>query len=272
MGKRICYILPVPKTRSRQLSSTFLRPILTLGVVAAAVVTSAVVAADPGDAHALDLGSSSSARCTATAAAQHGWGTPDHADDFNSLSNWHVYEGAGHAGNGSRTRDAVSISDGALAITSSINGDSGGVTPTWAGRKYGRWEICARTTIASPNWHAVALLWPDAEDWPVGGEVDFMEIVDATRQAVQYNLHYGAQDTVETHTTFVDATAWHSWAVEWTPTHIAVFRDGVQWAISTDPARFPPRAMHLALQLDNFGGIIVPTGQMFVDRVAEYGI
>lgn len=56
------------------------------------------------------------------------------------------------------------------------------------------------------------------------------------------------------------------------PQYIAVYRDGVQWARSTDVNRLPPRSMHLALQLDNFGGLTFPTGQMFVDWVAEYGI
>lgn len=137
---------------------------------------------------------------------------------------------------------------------------------------YGRWEVCARSTIAAPTWHSVALLWPDAEDWPVGGEVDFMEISDPFRVSVEYNLHYGAENNVENHRTLTNATAWHNWAVEWTPQHIAVFLDGRQWAISTDVSRLPPRPMHLALQLDNFGGMTVPTGQLLVDRVAEYSL
>jgi hypothetical protein len=28
--------------------------------------------------------------------------------------------------------------------------------------------------------------------------------------------------------------------------------------------------MHLALQLDNYGGVTFPTGSLYVDRVAEY--
>ncbi|NDK90066.1 glycoside hydrolase family 16 protein [Gordonia desulfuricans] len=248
--------------------TTALRPLLAAGIAAAALTY-----VNTPDAEALDLGSSSStAGCTTTAASTHGWGTAEHYDGFSSLSNWSAYDGAGHDGNGRRSPSAVSISDGALTITSTIDGTSGGVTPKWGGRKYGRWEICSRATVASPTWHAVALLWPDAEDWPVGGEVDFMEIADATRSTVQYNLHYGAANNVESHTTWGDATNWHAWAVEWTPQYIAVYRDGVQWARSTDVNRLPPRSMHLALQLDNFGGLTFPTGQMFVDWVAEYGI
>ncbi|MFC8315038.1 glycoside hydrolase family 16 protein [Gordonia sp. NPDC057258] len=227
--------------------------------------------------HQLGVGSSSadSERCTATAAQRGGWGSPsrlDHFDTAASLDNWWIYDGPGHDGNGRRTPEAVSVSDGNLIITARADGSSGGMAVKGGGSKYGRWEICARATVAAPTWHAVALLWPDANDWPVGGEIDFMEIIDPLRRTVEYNLHYGAQDDIEHHRVDVDATKWHSWAVEWTPRRIAVFLDGVLWAQSTDVSRFPPRSMHLCLQVDNFGGVTVPGGQMFVDRVAEYPV
>ena len=259
--------LTPPLSLPRRLSALPVRTLLTIAIAVGATLTTGA-----SDAHALDFGSSSSGRCTQTAAATLGWGTAARSDDFTSLNNWSVYEGTGHDGNGRRTAASVAISDGALTITSSANGDSGGVSANWGGRKYGRWEVCARTTVSSPNWHAVALLWPDAEDWPVGGEVDFMEISDAISTVVQYNLHYGAANNVESHSTITDAYTWHSWAVEWTPNHIAVFRDGTEWARTTDTSRLPPRSMHLALQLDNFGGLLIPTGQLLVDRVAEYGL
>ena len=224
---------------------------------------------------AMAVGSSESASCTTTAAAQHGWGSPEHSDDFDSaasLDRWALYDGPGHDNNGRRTPDAVSVSNGSLVITADTAGNTGGLTPKWGGRKYGRWEICARSTIAGPAWTAAALLWPDAEDWPAGGEVDFMEISDGTRQTASYFLHYGPQNGLEQHHTIVNSSQWHSWAVEWTPQHIKVFLDGKNWATSSNVDRLPPRPMHLTLQLDNFGGITFPAGQMYVERVAEYGI
>ncbi|MEE4022079.1 glycoside hydrolase family 16 protein [Gordonia sp. PKS22-38] len=214
-------------------------------------------------------------KCAASAADTHGWGSPARSDQFTgaaSLNDWHLYDGPGHDGNGRRTPDAVSVSGGDLVIRSDLRGNSGGLTPRWSGQKYGRWEICARSTMAAFAWHPVALLWPVAEDWPVGGEIDFMEISDPWRQRVEYNLHYGAANHVEQHVTRVNATRWHSWAVEWTPQRIAVYRDGVQWAVSTDTGRLPPRPMRLALQLDYFGGPTFPTGAMFVDWVNVYGL
>jgi licheninase len=60
--------------------------------------------------------------------------------------------------------------------------------------------------------------------------------------------------------------------VEWTPERIAVFVDGQQWAESTDTSRFPPRPMHLCLQLDNFGGDTSAGGQLDVDWARQYSL
>lgn len=241
---------------------------MLLAVVAVLVLTGG---------HHLGVGSSSAdaERCTSTAAQRGGWGTPSRSDPFDteaSLDNWWIYDGPGHAGNGRRTPEAVTVSDGTLVITAHPDGSSGGMAVRGGGSMYGRWEVCARASVAAPTWHAVALLWPDDNDWPVGGEIDFMEMIDPLRRTVEYNLHYGAQDDIEHHRVDVDATAWHAWAVEWTSRRIAVYLDGEMWAQSTDVSRFPPGPMHLCLQLDSFGGPTVPGGEMQVDWVAEYPV
>ena len=211
------------------------------------------------------------ARCTTTAAAVNGWGTPNRQDDFNDprLPGWHLYDGPGHDGNGRRTPAAVSVTEGTLTITGAPNGDSGGMG--WdSGQMYGRWEVCARSPQAAPGYHSVLLLWPDAEDWPIGGEVDFMEAIDPTRQSVEGWLHYGAEDHRVGGAVNVDATQWHSWAVEWTPKMITMYLNGNPWWTTTDIATFPPRALHLCLQVDNFGGDIAAGGQQLVDWVRQY--
>ncbi|WP_422745662.1 glycoside hydrolase family 16 protein [Mycobacterium sp. WMMD1722] len=216
---------------------------------------------------------SSNGNCAATAADTQGWGVPDREAGFDApsaLNDWWLYDGPGHDGNGRRTPAAISVADGELTIAGDAVGNSGGMAWRGGGQMYGRWEVCARSTVAAETYHSVALLWPDANDWPIGGEVDFMEIVTADRQRVDYNLHYGSDDRREGHQTFVDATQWHSWAVEWTPERIAVFVDGQQWAQSTDPSRFPPRSMHLCLQLDDFGGDTGAGGQLAVDWARQY--
>ena len=212
--------------------------------------------------------------CARTAAAQQGWGATSRADDFSgpsSLSNWQIYDGPGHNGNGRRTPDAISVRDSALTIKGDAKGNSGGMA--WSpGQYYGRWEVCAKSSPAADAYHALLLLWPDDDDWPSGGEIDFMEVVDPTRRGSEFWLHYGPDDKREFGNLHVDATQWHSWAVEWTPWRIAAFVDGDMWWETTNVAHFPPRRMHLCIQLDNTGGDTGTGTSMSVDWARQYWI
>ena len=241
------------------------------GAVVSSVICLAASACDlPGTAPA----HSSNGHCSITAAAVHGWGEPNRDDYFNdpsALAGWTVYNGAGHAGNGRRTPDAVSVADGVLTITGDSNGNSGGLA--WLpGQLHGRWEACVKSSPAPESYHSLVLLWPDAEDWPLGGEIDFMEIVDPARQAVEFWIHYDADGKKEKSMVQVDATQWHSYAVEWTPSRIVYFVDGEpRWEIA-DPSRIPPRPMHLCIQLDYFGGDAGQGAQQMVDWVRQYDL
>jgi beta-glucanase (GH16 family) len=189
-----------------------------------------------------------------TAAETFKWGKPNRADEFDGGkpgAGWYIYDGAGHNGQGRRSPSAVSVGAGILTIT----GDSSGTTAGMAwnpGQKYGRWEARVKSPASDPSYNSLLLLWPDAENWPAGGEIDFMEISDHTRQQVDMFVHYGAQNAQTHARVTVDATQWHNWAVEWTPDHIAAFVDGKQWYRTTDPAVQPPGPMHLCIQLDWF--------------------
>jgi hypothetical protein len=212
--------------------------------------------------------------CPVTAADVHGWGQPNREDHFaatSSLGTWTIYNGPGHAGNGRRTPDAMSVSDGALTITGDSEGNSGGMA--WLpGQLHGRWEACVKSSQAPDAYHSLVLLWPDAEDWPEGGEIDFMEIVDPVRQSVEFWIHHGADGNKENGMIQIDATQWHSYAVEWTPSHIVYFVDGERrWEI-TDRARIPPRPMHLCIQLDYFGGNAGQGAEQTVDWVRQYNL
>ena len=213
------------------------------------------------------------AGCTTTAAAKYNWGAPSREFLFSDpaeISDWWLYDSPGHAGNGRRTPDAIRIADGQVTITGDDVGNTGGMAPKGPGQVNGRWEICAKSSPVLDTYHSVLLLWPDAEDWPVGGEIDFMEIADPTRQRVEAYLHYGPEDLRVGGGTDVDATQWHAWAVEWTPSRIATFVDGKLWWETTNTGDFPPRPMHLAMQLDDFGGDTTGGGQLAVDWVREY--
>ncbi len=224
--------------------------------------------ADPRD-------SGRSSRGTPTAAATHGWGTPNREDDFTEdLSGWGVYDGPGHADKGTRSPAAASVADGVLTL----NGDAEGTTAGMAwgsgkGQKYGRWEGRVRAPAGDPTYNALLLLWPDAEDFPEGGEIDFMEMTDHTRQSTDVFLHHGEDNAQEHGTVKIDATRWHNWAVEWTPKGVTTYVDGEQWWHTDKAEALPPGPMHLCIQLDWFpqerDGAVRPS-QMQVDWVRQY--
>jgi len=255
--------------------------LLVIGVVVVAVVAALVVVltrgGDSPDAPAPTPGGTVGQARDGnqdSAAQRLGWGTPNRVDEFNGPlgPEWVSYNGPGHEGKGKRSPSAISTSDGILTI----NGDSAGTTGGMAwgtGQKYGRWEGRVKAPVSDPSYNALLLLWPDAENWPVGGEIDFMEMDDPTRQSTAIFVHYGAEDNKVTSNVKVDATEWHNWAVEWTPDHIVAFLDGKEWYRTSDPEVQPPGPMHLTIQLDWFpdnGDGSVQPSSLQVDWVAQY--
>ncbi|OAQ74083.1 glycosyl hydrolases family 16 domain-containing protein [Pochonia chlamydosporia 170] len=210
-----------------------------------------------------------------TAAQKYGWNTIVRQDNFDGdtvSSSWGMYDGPGHAGNGRRSPAAFSVKDGILTVTGTPDGTTGGMA--WKqGSLYGRWETRARYTAGTSAYHPVLLLWPDKEDWPVGGEVDYSEVGDGTRQNLDFFLHYGQDNQQEHGSTKVDMTQWHNYAVEWTKDHVVGYVDGTEFFRNKNPAAVPPRSMHATIQLDWFpeDGEKGP-GKMEVDWIRQYSI
>ncbi len=233
-----------------------------------ATVTAALAAPPPAPPPPVSAGYETSA------AALHGWGEPNRVEEFDGQlgPGWNVYEGPGHAGNGRRTRDAISFRDGIMTITGDAQGNTAGMG--WnPGQKFGRWEGRVRAPASDESYNALLLLWPDAEDFPVGGEIDFMEMLDHTRQTTNIFLHYGENNDQVVGEVQIDGTQWHNWAVEWAPTHVAAFVDGKEWWRTDNVDILPPRAMHLCVQLDWFpedGQGEVQESYMHVDWVKQY--
>jgi hypothetical protein len=243
---------------------------LTVAAPAGGGPVQSLGSADPQRAERDDLARTAGAE--SSAAVQHDWGAPNRVDHFTDGlgEDWNVYEGEGHAGNGRRSPDAVEVEDGVLTITGNSRGTTAGLS--WnPGQKYGRWEGRVRAPASAPSYHALMLLWPDAENFPVGGEIDFMEMLDADRQTTNLFLHYGRNNSQIGDEVEVDATEWHNWAVEWTPEAITAYLDGEPWFHTTDTAKFPPGPMHLAVQLDWFPQDgRTRTSTMEVDWVKQY--
>lgn len=232
-----------------------------------------VVLLASGQAGTATPGAPASSGQATTAAAVHGWGAPTRVEEFDGgTGQWQIYDGPGHGDEGRRSPGAVAVTGGVLTITGDPSGTTGGMS--WGkGRRHGRWEGRVRAPVADPSYNAVMLLWPDKEDWPAGGEIDFMEMGDDARRTTDAFVHYG-EDNRQVHGSVqADATRWHNWAVEWSPSSITTYLDGKEWYRTTDTAVQPPGPMHLCIQLDWFPeGGTVKRSTMQVDWVREYAV
>jgi beta-glucanase (GH16 family) len=238
---------------------------------AVAMGACALLAAGVTPAHAA---APAPAQCSETAAAQYGWGSPTRESDFAGTmlpTDWHAYgPEPGHNNAGTRTPDAVTVADGAVTITGTQDGTTGAMS--WhPGQRYGRWEACVRSDRGQGGLNAVVLLWPVAEDFPVGGEIDWMEISDDSRQETGFFLHYGADNDQEAGAVTHDATQWSAYALEWTPAKITAFVNGQEWYSTTDTGHFPPRPMNMTMQLDYFGDASGPTA-MHMDWARQWAL
>jgi beta-glucanase (GH16 family) len=189
-------------------------------------------------------------RSDAEAAVRNNWPLAAH-DEFDGTSLdeslWETYTGETTGGVGRHDPKNISVADGVMTITSHGRSSAG---MAWSdGQEYGRWEVRARVDQGT-GYGAVILLWPDAEDFPKGGEIDFAEIPNGQRDEAHFVLHYGKDNSQVGTTTPGDFTQWHDYAVEWTPDHVAGFIDGQEIFRSTERATIPPRSMHLAIQQD----------------------
>jgi beta-glucanase (GH16 family) len=201
------------------------------------------------------------------AAVKQGW-TKVGGDEFDGSGlngNWGPYDGAGHAGNGRRTPDAIKVGGGVVTITGDSGGNSGGMA--WGDNQtYGKWEMRARFPKGDGNYHPVLLLWPE-DGWPP--EIDFAETSSDSGE-VGFFLHYSSSNQQESANRQIDITQWHNYAVEWTSGGVTGYIDGVQWFQNQSGASVPQQPMHPVIQLDNFGGTSMQTTQMMVDYMRIY--
>jgi beta-glucanase (GH16 family) len=188
------------------------------------------------------------------AAARYGWGKVVGGDEFNyrgapSSRKWRVYNSRGHAGKGWRRPSAWHVNGSVATVTGSPSGTTGGMSSRHA-RKYGRWEARMKTNVRDPQYHPNILLWPHVgtKNCP---EVNFAEST-SNRKLVKFFLHYGCQPRQTQKAKAVNTTRWHTYAVEWTPTHITGYIDGVPYFRDNNRGHLPKVSMHAAIQLDWF--------------------
>ena len=157
-------------------------------------------------------------------------------------------------------------------MTSTPDGTAGGMA--WKkGSLYGRWETRARYTAGTSAYHLVLLLWPDKEDWPVGGEIDYSEVGNGKRQILDFFLHDRKDNQQEHASTALDMIKWHNYAVEWTKGRVVGYIDGREFFRTRKQAAVPPRSMYATIQVDWLpeDGPREP-GKMEVDWIRQYSI
>jgi beta-glucanase (GH16 family) len=191
-----------------------------------------------------------SQRLDTEAAVRNGWRLVAH-DEFDGdeldTDAWSPYRGKTTAGVGQHDPDNLNVSAGTLKLTSHGNTSAG---MAWdRGQRYGRWEARVRSQVGN-GYGPVVLLWPDAEDWPEGGEIDIMEVPKGDRAKAHFNLHWGDDNHQDGKSVEGDFTQWHTFAVEWTPDHVIGYLDGEEFYRNDDADALPPRSMHLAIQQD----------------------
>lgn len=211
------------------------------------------------------------------AAVVFGWGPVVTGDEFSYAGapdplKWNVYSSPGHAGNGIRSPLAWNVHGSVVTVSGDSSGTTGGMSAKFAQQQYGRWEARMRTSVRDPKYHPVLILWPNNNTSPNCAEVDYAEGTSDTSR-IKFFLHYACSgSSFQTQASQpVDTTQWHNYAVQWTPSGITGYIDGVQWFTDTNPAHQPTVGMHQTVQLDWFpdGTATIPT-QMQVDWIRVY--
>ena len=172
---------------------------------------------------------------------------------------WPTYNGIGTGGIGTRSSSAVSVGNGALNITGR-GSVTGGTCWCYAGggQTYGKWEVRARMDNGKGHVPAM-LLWPESERWPIDGEIDIAEFASPVRNESSFTVHYGTDNRQLQYSSAGDFTQWHIFGVDWQPTYIKYYLDGVLKYKITNPEAIPHTPMHLALQVDSGDGFWSPS-------------
>jgi Glycosyl hydrolases family 16 len=210
----------------------------------------------------VDLGRFSGCRPSPTLAKSNCGGVP-----ASVRAKWWVYpDGWRDSGTGTYYPSQVlSINHGDLDYgihTTSINGKQTHLVAATlpkiqgaganGGHVSGRFVIRFRAS-ALPGYHLAFLLWPDSNNWPHDGEIDFPE-GNLDGHILAFMHHRGAvrgdqQDVYRTNATF---TSWHTAAIDWRRTYCRFILDGK--VVGTSTAHIPDRPLHWVLQVNALGG------------------
>ena len=154
-------------------------------------------------------------------------------DGFNGSGvdrdNWPVLYG-GQAGNKAYhwSPNDVQVRDGELQVQMTRHGDgswtAGGVSQGWEGQTYGLFEVRAKVDQGHGTGPGI-MLWPTDNGWPP--EIDLLETNQGNRGSAVFSHHWEDQGHQYASRDFkVDASQWHTYAVDWQPDRLTYYIDG----------------------------------------------
>jgi hypothetical protein len=137
---------------------------------------------------------------------------------------------------------------------------------------YGRYVVRARWDPLS-SYHISFLLWPDSNQWPRDGEIDYPEANMASSDVSAF-MHWQNgtsgrdQDAYDVH---IDPQQWHTYEIDWLPSSVSFYLDGQR--IGTSTTNVPDTPMHWVLQTNTAQHIWpddTEAGQVQMDWAVAY--
>lgn len=217
-----------------------------------------------------------------------GW-TQTFKEDFNSplsaggfpgsySNQWLSYTGFTDTfKNGDYDQSILSVKDGKLNAYLHTGADGRPKTAApvplvngqWGGQQYGRFSVRMRTD-SLPGYKTAFLLWSDENNWN-DGEVDFPEgQLNGTVNGFNHCVGNPTQNCMvaETGAKFTD---WHTYTIDWTPSKLTYYVDGV--AVGSTTESIPTAKMHWVMQIETADGMVpskTTAGNVEIDWATIY--
>jgi hypothetical protein len=175
-----------------------------------------------------------------------------------------------------RPDEVLSVADGMLTFDlHTVDGQPAGANPSPLlangdqYQQYGRYSARMRVDTPELNEYYIAwLLWPQSENWPLDGELDFPEgPLSDTVGGFQHFAGAGSCDGCKQPSIDIGAryTDWHTYTIEWSPDRVRFLLDDTVVLDST--AWVPQTPMRWQLQTET-RGTGTSSGRLLVDWVA----
>jgi len=136
---------------------------------------------------------------------------------------------------------------------------------------YGRYVVRFKADPV-PGYKTAWLLWPNSENWPADGEIDFPEgDLDGTMWAFMHRDNATSGSDQDAYNSGIGYTSWHTAVIEWLPSRCTFILDGT--VIGSSTYRIPDTPMHWVLQTETELGTTPSTaaaGHVLIDWVAAY--